>query len=597
MKNSKRVSRAGVLFLLLLVSHETITVASNIRTAKNMRGTGDMLFAMESVNEMLEHLDESALESMLLEVDSKGGMSEAEAATHEVRIAHESIREGYAFENSPVLGDLDKLPAAPGEGEVLSAAQLQYHRGEISSFLEKAFSHLGARSHHQKGECERSAKVSWFDSCSEESDCVSSKAKPCAGKCVCDKSGVNECECVSDSDVDLGDVLKNRKVIDEAFRMKDFFKYAAYGFVDGFFSGMIHHIHEGFEDPKCHDHSYVSESADDLLESLSEFWDHVKSIHTKIWSKTDRKEVLDSFVTLLKRLKHMLSSAMTFVWKCTGTRQLTLLFGIILVFFGLQLAIMGTTFFPILIKVGGMLLGLYYTGSYVLKASKYIVKNVQKKIDGKCGHDCNKKLVKSSFGILGAFAELVMLSGAGSMIKKLAKPGAVGNIKVLPTIRVDMRILMNKVRLSKSGKAVRVTQKTFKSKPKAVADKRLKAAMAHAEHSGHSNVLHALHHGAHAGEKFAHGPVTNALGHHEGGGHHGEGHEEKHGEGDGKAAEGPHCKHHKGVCIDTQENICTVQTVRGKCPGAAHIHCCPSSRVKVESSEDEHEDGEAHHRL
>ena len=68
-----------------------------------------------------------------------------------------------------------------------------------------------------------------------------------------------------------------------------------------------------------------------------------------------------------------------------------------------------------------MLLGLYYTGSYVLKASKYIVKNVQKKIDGKCGHDCNKKLVKSSFGILGAFAELVMLSGAGSMIKKLAK--------------------------------------------------------------------------------------------------------------------------------------------------------------------------------
>ena len=118
------------------------------------------MFAMESVNEMLEHLDESALESMLLEVDSKGGMSEAEAATHEVRIAHESIREGYAFENSPVLGDLDKLPAAPGEGEVLSAAQLQYHRGEISSFLEKAFSHLGARSHHQKGECERSAKVS-----------------------------------------------------------------------------------------------------------------------------------------------------------------------------------------------------------------------------------------------------------------------------------------------------------------------------------------------------------------------------------------------------------------------------------------------------
>ncbi len=57
-----------------------------------------------------------------------------------------------------------------------------------------------------------------------------------------------------------------------------------------------------------------------------------------------------------------------------------------------------------------------------------------------------------------------------------------------------------------------------------------------------------------------------------------------------KNAQGTRCKSGSGVCIDTYESTCTVDTVAGKCEGALHILCCPSSKVV---SHEDHRDAAA----
>eukprot|EP00945_MAST-04E_sp_MAST-4E-sp1_P002212 g2212.t1 len=44
------------------------------------------------------------------------------------------------------------------------------------------------------GECERTM---FYRTCSSHSECRPKKSNPCKGNCVCDKAGINECECVS----------------------------------------------------------------------------------------------------------------------------------------------------------------------------------------------------------------------------------------------------------------------------------------------------------------------------------------------------------------------------------------------------------------
>ena len=134
----------GMLFLLLLVSHECITAATRIRQGvmvQKQLEMHDTLFSLVKLGEDLG-IDNDNFESFM-EVEETNGMSVegAKRATTEIRSIHKSLKEGFTFKNSPILDDLNDMEMIP-EDKVLSPMEVKDHREAISSLLEKAMSKM-----------------------------------------------------------------------------------------------------------------------------------------------------------------------------------------------------------------------------------------------------------------------------------------------------------------------------------------------------------------------------------------------------------------------------------------------------------------------
>ena len=98
----------------------------------------DMLFDLVEFSGDVDG-DESVFDNFL-EVEETNGMTvmTAQRATDEIKEIHKSLKEGFAFKNSPILGDLSRLEAIP-QGKVLSSGELIVTEYNFS-FIEKAFS-------------------------------------------------------------------------------------------------------------------------------------------------------------------------------------------------------------------------------------------------------------------------------------------------------------------------------------------------------------------------------------------------------------------------------------------------------------------------
>ncbi len=128
----------GLFFLVLLVSHEGITLAHNIRQRVHVQ---QQIQLHDVFSSMVSAVENGDIEDNLsfLEVQDMQGMTTDEYATHEIREIHKSLKESFSFKNSPILNDLKHLKEIP-HGKVLLANELKAHREEISMLLEKAMS-------------------------------------------------------------------------------------------------------------------------------------------------------------------------------------------------------------------------------------------------------------------------------------------------------------------------------------------------------------------------------------------------------------------------------------------------------------------------
>jgi hypothetical protein len=418
MKASGSITRQGLFFLVLLLSHECISVATTVRNNIFLRKTGSHIeFAMES---MKDYVDNANIDSMFIELDSeaKVSMTAAEYATFEVREVHKSLLDSYGFEGSPVMADLHALPVI-GEGRILSPREVQEHQKRISSFLEKSFAQLESK-----------------------------------------------IETLKPQDAQMSELLDHSKELEEAFSMSDGLGAAGFGFIDGFFSGMVTEFAHAFHDPSCHEGQEVSKSGKELILSLKGMWGKLKTIHRKVWTTEGRTQLARSFRRFLVALKSLITEVMSWVYQCALTRQLVTLFGIILGMVGLLILIPGVA---IVLKVGGFLLGMFFTYKYISKAVKEIFAQVNQ--PGKCDKQCLEIIVEKGAGIIGAITELIFLSGMRDVIKQapalLSKAANIGKsgVKQLKAMSLSKRATLFKdweklatmAKRSKSGVKVELT--------------------------------------------------------------------------------------------------------------------------------------------
>ena len=195
MKQSS-ILRLALFYLVLLISHEGITVATNIRQTVGLRKNIQLSTSLNNMVDMMDSIDVDSF----LEVEDMHGMSAEAYGTLEMIEMHKSLKEGFSFEHSPILKDLNSLKEIP-ENKILSPSELKGHREDVSVLLEKAMTGWGwsgskatAKVVTKKdkasllGECERSTTFT----CGKHSDCRPLKSNPCKGECICDDDGANE---------------------------------------------------------------------------------------------------------------------------------------------------------------------------------------------------------------------------------------------------------------------------------------------------------------------------------------------------------------------------------------------------------------------
>eukprot|EP00945_MAST-04E_sp_MAST-4E-sp1_P004854 g4854.t1 len=458
--NARQTYRIALLLLAMLLSHEGITLASNIRQVQTLRSNAEL---QDSLKDMAALMDLGDLgSSSFLETENRQGMSVEAYATFEMKAIHKSLKEGFGFEKSPILDDLKTLPPIPSD-RVLTETELRSHRATVSSLLEKAMTGMHAHVASHAGQTVTSGgnclkTVAWHSTCSKASECRSDPEDPCEGDCVCDTSGVNECTCKTPH---TGSVLHKSKEIDKALGVKDAIGPALFGLVDGFFSGMAGQFKEAFEDPKCQSgKSDVANELKNVVHRLKKMWFAMKSAHKKVWTSEGRRAVISAVKAMLQSIVDLLKKGLKFLWDCPATKMLVVMVGVIAVVLLLNLAMMaaGLVVIPLIIKYAGMIMGLYFSFNY-MKGKVIRLYRAEKQIMAKrCDTTCKKGVVEDSFGMVGAILEIIVMSGLDKVIEfrvDKAKPFFKRfGIGWHDTFKADMRTLANAAKRAKEGKGL-----------------------------------------------------------------------------------------------------------------------------------------------
>jgi hypothetical protein len=181
-------------------------------------------------------------------------------------------------------------------------------------------------------------------------------------------------------------------------------KSAAFGFVDGFTSGMVTEIKHAFESKQCKDtKSMKAAVAVDLVKGIKGLFKKLKQIH-KIFKSEYRTELRKAFRNYLVALGKAVKEIGRWLYKCPGTKQLAAIAAIIVA----GMAAMAIPGVGIIIAFLGKLAGLYFKAKYVIKAVWDISENAIKAARGKCKLPCKKIIVEKFFGIVGALVELLL---------------------------------------------------------------------------------------------------------------------------------------------------------------------------------------------
>ena len=141
-RQSPNICNLAIFFLVLLLNHETITVANRITESIKIRQQLKGNTFANNIMSMIKKIEADGDDfTSFLEVKDMQGMSAEQYATHEIKEMHKSLKEGFSFKNSPILEELKELNNIPESQKVLSLDQLKKHRYEISILLENGRVH------------------------------------------------------------------------------------------------------------------------------------------------------------------------------------------------------------------------------------------------------------------------------------------------------------------------------------------------------------------------------------------------------------------------------------------------------------------------
>eukprot|EP00942_MAST-04A_sp_MAST-4A-sp1_P001014 g1014.t1 len=561
-RQSPNICNLAIFFLVLLLNHETITVANriteSIKTRQQLKGN---TFANNIIS-MIKKIEADGDDfTSFLEVKDMQGMSAEQYATHEIKEMHKSLKEGFSFKNSPILEELKELNNIPESQKVLSLDQLKKHRYEISILLEKAMSSVtygalkgvvkastkvGAKTAKRtknyvsaggtasnfrgdhgvswvrakgpmckkttdgvcidihknrcneptlRGECLGAANIRCcptglivvsakpkefklsgtcerkmtFGTCSKNSECKPDKQDPCNGECMCDDRGLNTCACVKPGTIekleineeldklDTGKIfIDNEKFIEDAIPLHGFNikPLILFGFIDGFLGGMATDMKKGWSDSKCHDSTpHMKHKFQNLLRKTKIFWQSVKSLPKDVWSTVGRRTLIRALKGLLAGLVNVIKSVWKFATNCPATKMIgTILFVIIgVVLLNLAFIAAGWLVLPLLVKIVGGIVGLYYSFKYIKNTVIAIYKEIRYKVvKRRCHNTCKRTLVEKTSALMGAVFEVILLGGLGDF-GKIIKTSSAKNLFKRYKIEMSPKLVSDIGTLKKSA--------------------------------------------------------------------------------------------------------------------------------------------------
>merc|ERR1712072_1168849 len=287
---------------------------------------------------------------------------------------------------------------------------------------------------------------------------------------MCDTKYINECECVAKgtiaklreneelSKVNTGTILNSEKTIEKALTVKDVGASVLFGFVDGFLGGMATDLKEGWKDGKCQDRSEISAKFKNILRKAKHFWYSIKSVHKKVWTSAGRKHLINALKGLLTALVEALKATWKFAMACPATKMIGVVLLVIIGMVLLNMAFVaaGWVVLPLLVKLVGGLVGLYFSFDYMKDTVIEIYKEMKKISSGKCTTSCKKRLIEKSSAMIGAITKVILLGGLGDFGKVSKNPASKSlfkkyKVEMSPSLIDDINVISKSAKNAKDG--------------------------------------------------------------------------------------------------------------------------------------------------
>jgi hypothetical protein len=93
----------------------------------------------------------------------------------------------------------------------------------------------------------------------------------------------------------------------------------------------------------------------------------MKQVHKKVWTSKGRKAIIKAVKEFIVSLVELLKEGMKYMWQCPATKMLVVMVGMIAVMLIMNIAFMAAGFvvIPLIIKYAGMIMGLYFSFTYL----------------------------------------------------------------------------------------------------------------------------------------------------------------------------------------------------------------------------------------
>eukprot|EP00943_MAST-04B_sp_MAST-4B-sp1_P003695 g3695.t1 len=449
-KNARRTV-LGLLFLILLSGHEVLIHARNINVHtqflnndfsssigplhslqklgnnkyinqffEDVHSKSEEAFVDDSIY-FVEEAEKIVMENSLQTSPGSSTLSPLHEEAKNILDLRETLKNTFTFQNSPMLDDIESLtPVSPSFLELPSKQQIDSHYSEITSFLEKAMTKVSRAGSKLEG------------------------------------------------------VLTTVEAFESRVNLTDYAWSAVFGLINGFFSGMASDFRDNYKSPLCQDGlRSIGLETKAVTHAFKKLWHTAKAKSLKaIVSKTSRQILKGSLKHFLRAIYKFIRAVSNYLWTCEATKPLVTFGFIISGAFALNLLLLSfSVLMPltVVVKIVGMIAGLYFAAGFFLDTTKTLFGRIKKYRHGKCDAECKQGLIENVFELIGCAIEVVLLGGVTEIVK-FSKSGAAAKglkslkIELHPTIADDLKVLANYARSGKNKIKVAINSLDFKTK-------------------------------------------------------------------------------------------------------------------------------------